>query len=250
MEIQRVAIVTGAAQGIGRGVAERLAGLGHHVALFDRDADRLESARAAIAAAGGDVSAFVGDVASQASTEAVVRTVESEKGRLDIVINNAGISPSHDGRSIDIEEIDLAEWDRVIAVNLTGTFLMCRAALPLMKRGRWGRIVNFSSQGGRTRSLLSGAHYAATKAGLIGFTRILAGQAGRHGITANCIAPGRIDTEQSRSFGDTDTYLAQMPAGRFGEPADIAAGVEYLVSPAAGFVTGTILDINGGFFMP
>ena len=149
-----------------------------------------------------------------------------------------------------MEETDVDEWQRVIAVNLTGTFLLCRAALPLMKRGGWGRIVNFSSQGGRMRSLLSGAHYAASKAGLIGFTRVLAGQVGGYGITANCIAPGRIDTEQSRSFGDVDTYLTQLPVGRFGEAADIAAGVEYLVSDGAGFVTGTVLDINGGFFMP
>ncbi len=250
MAEKRVAMVTGAAQGIGRGVAERLAGLGHHVVLFDLDPTALEAARRAIAATGGEVSAFEGDVASAVSTEAAIRFMEAQEGRLEILINNAGISPSHGGRSLDLEDIDIAEWDRVLAVNLTGTFLMCRAALPLMKRGKWGRIVNFSSQGGRTRSLLSGAHYAATKAGLIGFTRILAGQVGRHGITANCIAPGRVDTEQSRSFGDTDTYLAQIPAGRFGVPGDIAAGVEYLVSPEAGFVTGAILDINGGFFMP
>jgi 3-oxoacyl-[acyl-carrier protein] reductase len=179
-----------------------------------------------------------------------LRYVEGQFGRLDILVNNAGISPSHEGRSLDLEDMPVEEWDRVIAVNLTGTFLMCRAALPLMKRGKWGRIVNFSSQGGRTRSLLSGAHYAATKAGLIGFTRILAGQVGKHGITANCIAPGRIDTEQSRSFGDAAAYAAQLPVGRLGEPQDIAAGVEYLVSEGASFVTGTVLDVNGGYFMP
>ena len=250
MDEQRVAMVTGAAQGIGRSVAQRLAGLRHHVVLLDRDSERLEETRSKMAAAGAEVSAVEGDVASLESVEQAIRLVERDKGRLDILINNAGISPSHEGRSLAIEDMDIAEWDNVLAVNLTGTFLMCRSALPLMKRGGWGRIVNFSSQGGRTRSLLSGAHYAATKAGLIGFTRVLAGQVGKHGITANIIAPGRIDTEQSRSFGDTDTYLSQMPAGRFGEGSDIATGVEYLVSPGAGFVTGAILDINGGFFMP
>lgn len=244
---ERVALVTGAAQGIGRAVAERLAGLGHHVVLLDRDGDRL---RAAVADIGAGTSAFVGDVVSDVCARDAVAFVERGWGRLEMLVNNAGISPSHGGRSLPVEHVPLEEWDRVIAVNLTGTFLMCRAALPLMKRGGWGRIINFSSQGGRTRSLLSGAHYAATKAGLIGFTRVLAGQVGTHGITANYIAPGRIDTEQSRSFGAADTYLPQMPVGRFGEAADIAAGVEYLVSQGAGFVTGTVLDINGGFFMP
>ncbi|WP_171905745.1 SDR family NAD(P)-dependent oxidoreductase [Sphingobium phenoxybenzoativorans] len=246
---QRVALVTGAAQGIGYGVAQRLGALGHHVALFDRDTALLTQAEQTLRGEGLDVSALEGDVASDASVKEAIALVEKRFGRLDILINNAGISPSHGGYSQLVEDVPLEEWDRVLAVNLTGTFYMCRYALPLMKAGKWGRIVNFSSQGGRMRSLLSGAHYAATKAGLIGFTRVLAGQVGGHGITANCIAPGRIDTEQSRSFGDTDTYLKQLPVGRFGEAADIAAGVEYLVSDGAGFVTGTVLDINGGFYM-
>lgn len=247
---KRVALVTGAAQGIGRGVADRLATLGHHMVLLDTDENLLDATCMQMRDAGLAVSGFVGDVAHADSVERAIAAIEQSHGRLDILINNAGISPSHGGRSAAIEDMDIAEWDQVLAVNLTGTFLMCRTALPLMKRGGWGRIVNFSSQGGRMRSLLSGAHYAATKAGLIGFTRVLAGQAGQYGITANCIAPGRIDTEQSRSFGDTDTYLNQLPMGRFGDAADIATGVEYLVSEGAGFVTGTILDINGGFFMP
>ncbi|HEX7783011.1 MAG TPA: SDR family NAD(P)-dependent oxidoreductase [Sphingobium sp.] len=249
MTEQRIALVTGAAQGIGHGVARRIAALGHHVALFDRDAALLAKAEGDLLAEGYQVTAIEGDVASDSSARNAIFQIEKRFGRLDILINNAGISPSHGGRSQLVEDVPLEEWDQVLAVNLTGTFLMCRHALPLMKANKWGRIVNFSSQGGRMRSLLSGAHYAATKAGLIGFTRVLAGQAGPHGITANCIAPGRIDTEQSRSFGDTETYLNQLPVGRFGEAADIAAGVEYLVSDGAGFVTGTVLDINGGFYM-
>ncbi len=249
MKDRRVALVTGAAQGIGFGVADRLGMLGHHVVLLDRDAASLAAAAEAFGDKGYSVSSLECDVASDASARDAISDVEKRFGRLDILINNAGISPSHGGYSQLVEDVPLEEWDRVLAVNLTGTFSMCRHALPLMKAGKWGRIVNFSSQGGRMRSLLSGAHYAATKAGLIGFTRVLAGQVGAHGITANCIAPGRIDTEQSRSFGDTDTYLNQLPVGRFGEAADIATGVEYLVSEGAGFVTGTVLDINGGFYM-
>jgi 3-oxoacyl-[acyl-carrier protein] reductase len=249
MTDRRVALVTGAAQGIGFGVADRLATLGHHVVLLDRDAASLAVAAKEFGDKGYSVSSLECDVASDAFARDAISDVEKRFGRLDILINNAGISPSHGGYSQLVEDVPLEEWDRVLAVNLTGTFSMCRHALPLMKAGKWGRIVNFSSQGGRMRSLLSGAHYAATKAGLIGFTRVLAGQVGANGITANCIAPGRIDTEQSRSFGDTDTYLNQLPVGRFGEAADIASGVEYLVSEGAGFVTGTVLDINGGFYM-
>jgi 3-oxoacyl-[acyl-carrier protein] reductase len=243
----KTAVVTGAAQGIGYGIARRLAGLGHRVVLLDRDAAMLDVARAEIA---GTVSAVVADVSDEAAVCEAFARIEAELGPVQILINNAGICPAHAGRSLPVEEIPLEEWRRVLDVNLTGTFLCCRAALPGMKASGWGRIINFSSMGGRMRSLLSGAHYASTKAGVIGFTRVLAGQVGGLGITANCIAPGRIDTPQSQSFGDVAPFLAQLPVGRIGELDDIAAGVEYLVSDGAAYVTGTVLDINGGHFMP
>ena len=240
----RVALVTGAAQGIGLVVARRLEAIGHRVVMLDRDAAILSASADSMTA-----ETIVGDVADPASVADTMAQIRSRFGRLDIVINNAGICPAHDGQALPVETMDLDEWNRVIAVNLTGTFLVCRAALPMMKAGGWGRIVNFSSMGGRMRSLLSGAHYAATKAGVIGFTRVLAGQVGREGITANCIAPGRIDTQQSADFGNVDRFLEQLPLGRIGGTDEIAAGVEYLVSDAAGYVTGTVLDINGGHYM-
>lgn len=243
----KVAVVTGAAQGIGFGVAERLAAIGCRVVLLDRDAAGLDSARARMATAALAVAA---DVSDEAAVRSAFERIEAELGPVQILVNNAGISPAHDGRSLPVEEMAIGEWRRVLDVNLTGTFLCCRAALPAMKASGWGRIVNFSSMGGRMRSLLSGAHYAATKAGVIGFTRVLAGQVGAFGITANCIAPGRIDTPQSRSFGDIAPFLVQLPLGRVGDVADIAAGVEYLVSEGAGYVTGAVLDINGGHYMP
>jgi len=212
--------------------------------MLDRDAAILSASADSMTA-----ETIVGDVADPASVADTMAQIRSRFGRLDIVINNAGICPAHDGQALPVETMDLDEWNRVIAVNLTGTFLVCRAALPMMKAGGWGRIVNFSSMGGRMRSLLSGAHYAATKAGVIGFTRVLAGQVGREGITANCIAPGRIDTQQSADFGNVDRFLEQLPLGRIGGTDEIAAGVEYLVSDAAGYVTGTVLDINGGHYM-
>lgn len=242
----KVAVVTGAARGIGFGVAQRLAGLGHRVALLDLDPEALEVARDRIPGA----LAIPTDVASEAAVRAAFARIVAEWGAVQILVNNAGICPAHGGRSLPVEEMDLDEWRRVLDVNLTGTFLCSRAALPGMKAAGWGRIINFSSMGGRMRSLLSGAHYASTKAGVIGFTRVLAGQLGRSGVTANCIAPGRIETDQSDSFGNLEPFLAQLPLGRLGSTDDIAAGVEYLVSDGAAYVTGTVLDINGGHYMP
>lgn len=244
MNDEKVAVITGAAQGIGRAIAEKLAATGHRLALLD-----VKGLDAVADALPGSL-ALRCDVADPASVEDCVGRIAAEWGHVDVLVNNAGISPSHGGRSLPVEETDIDEWHRVIAVNLTGTFLMCRAVLPVMKPCGWGRIVNFSSQGGRMRSRLSGAHYGATKAGVIGFTRVLAGQVGAHGITANCIAPGRIVTPQSEGFGDKGTYTDDIPVGRIGETDDIVAGVEYLISERAAFVTGTVLDVNGGFFMP
>lgn len=246
----RTAIVTGAAQGIGFGVAERLALLGHRVHLIDIDARALARSIDELTDRGLAVCGSECDIADWDRVAASVAKIEDQHGPVEILINNAGGSISHNGRAHAIDDMPIGEWQRVVAVNLTGAFHMCRACLPAMKRGGWGRIVNFSSQGGRMRSLLSGAAYAASKAGLIGFTRVLAGETGHFGITANCIAPGRIATAQSDSFDDATSFIASVPAGRIGEVTDIAAGVAYLVSEEASFVTGTVLDINGGFFMP
>ena len=239
--------MTGAARGIGFGVARRLHERGYRAVLLDIATDAVAAAGAGL---GADVLTLGCDVADAAAVTDVFARIVQARGRIDVLINNAGICPAHAAGAQPVEEIAVEEWRQVLDVNLTGAFLCTRAVLPTMKANRWGRIVNFSSMGGRTRSLLSGAHYGATKAGLIGFTRIVAGQVGRFGITANCIAPGRIDTAQSDSFGEIAPFLAQLPVGRLGQPEDIAAGVEYLVSEAASYVTGTVLDINGGHFMP
>ncbi len=242
-----VAVVTGAARGIGRAVAARLATLGHTVALLDLDG---AAAAAAAAQIGETAIGIACDVADDAAVEDAFDAVARRCGPAGILVNNAGICPSYGGGAQPVETIDLGEWRRVLDVNLTGAFLCARAVLPGMKAAGWGRIVSFSSMGGRMRSQLSGAHYGATKAGLIGFTRVLAGQVGRFGITANCIAPGRIETAQSDDFGAIEPFLAQLPIARLGQPEDIADGVAYLVSDAASYVTGTVLDINGGHFMP
>lgn len=243
----RIAVVTGAARGIGLGIARHLDARGYRVVLLDMDENALAQAMAGLRR---DALSLRCDVADEMAVAQAFDQILARCGTVDILVNNAGICPAHEGGAQPVEEMSIDEWRRVLDVNLTGTFLCSRAAIPAMKRGGWGRIVNFSSMGGRMRSLLSGAHYGATKAGLIGFTRVLAGQLGPFGITANCIAPGRIDTAQSDDFGNMAPFLAQLPARRLGLPEDIAAGVEYLVSDAAGYVTGTVLDINGGHYMP
>jgi 3-oxoacyl-[acyl-carrier protein] reductase len=145
----------------------------------------------------------------------------------------------------------LSEWQTVLRVNLTGPFLMCRECLPLMQRRGWGRIVNMSSIAGRTGSRFPSSVYSASKAGLIGFSRVLAGQVGNAGITVNCVAPGRIVTPHSTLGGPEleAEYAARVPIGRLGDPDDVAGSVEFLTSDEAAFITGAVVDVNGGVFM-
>jgi 3-oxoacyl-[acyl-carrier protein] reductase len=168
-----------------------------------------------------------------------------------VLVNNAGITLKRGKERFPTLETTLADWPRTLDVNLTGTFLMCRECVPLMKGNGWGRVVNISSQAGRSNSRFSGCAYAASKAGMIGFSRILAGEVGVFGITVNCIAPGRIRSDMNAISGEEGNqwYLSQIPAGRIGEPQDVAAAVAYLTSDAASFVTGTVIDVNGGAWM-
>lgn len=246
----RIALVTGAAQGIGAAIAERLARDGMQVVLADV-LDRVEDTAAGLAAEGLACTAVRVDLGRIAGVEGFVADLIRRFGRLDVVVNNAGISPKHDGKRAPIDETSLEEWQAVIDINLTACFLIVKAALPSMKANRWGRIVNMASQAGRTRSQVAGSHYSASKAGLIGFTRTLAGEVGPFGITANCIAPGRIDTPMASEAGSevNARYVGTIPVGRIGTPDDIGAAVAYLASEEAGFVTGVCLDVNGGHFM-
>jgi 3-oxoacyl-[acyl-carrier protein] reductase len=246
----RVALVTGAARGIGFQVARRLAEAGAHVVVVDVD-EGTEASAAGLAAAGLGVEAAVADVADEATVRGLVRGITERHGRLDILVNNAGISPKHGGKKALAEETSLAEWNAVLSVNLTAAFLLCRECVPIMRPRSWGRIVNMSSQAGRTRSQIAGSHYAASKAGLIGFSRTLASEVGGYGITVNCIAPGRIETPMAATAGAevNRAYVSQIPVGRIGTPDDIAETVSFLASDGAGFITGATIDVNGGHFM-
>lgn len=247
MTTPRTALVTGAARGIGLAVAGHLAAQGHRVLL----ADILPEVEAVARDLPGDTHGYVTDLSSLDTIGSFVATLTQAHGPIGILVNNAGISPKHDGKRASFEALELAEWQAVLDVNLTAAFLLCQAVLPGMRQQGWGRIVNMASQAARTRSLVAGFHYAASKAGLVGLSRTLAAEVGPDGITVNCIAPGRIDTPMAAEAGaDVNAaYVATIPASRIGTPEDIAAAVAYFASDASGFVTGTVMDINGGHFM-
>lgn len=250
----RVALVTGANQGIGFAVAQRLAADGMTVLVNGRRPDAVNDAVRSLRESGKQAHALAGDVASGSEVAHMFEEIESRFGRLDVAVNNAGIAPRVAGRSMRVEETPQPDWERTLAVNLTGAFLISRAAIGLMRRRRWGRIVNMTSQSGRMYTGFGSACYAASKAGLIGFSRVLAGEVGGDGITVNCVSPGRIKTAMAATFAnesDVDRqYVARTPAGRVGYGEDVAAAVSFLVSDEASFITGAVIDVTGGFFMP
>lgn len=237
----KVALVTGAARGIGRAVALALAAEGAAVCV--NYLERAARAAEVAAACGGGAFACAGDVADPAQAGALVQATVARLGRLDILVNNAG--HSLDKLLLDTE---VHEWDRLMAVHLRGAFNCVRAALPHLLASGAGRIINVSSIWGITGAAGEVA-YSTAKAGLIGFTKALARELGRGGVTVNCVAPGAIDTEMlgHLSAGELADLAEQTPVGRLGQPADVAAAVAFLASPEAGFITGQVLSPNGGF---
>jgi 3-oxoacyl-[acyl-carrier protein] reductase len=247
----RVAVVTGAARGIGLAIAEKLGKEGATVILVDRSAAVLKEAET-LKGAGLRASGAVVDVGSSAALREFVGQALKSHGRVDILVNNAGIAPKKsNGLKNTTEEIEESEWQQVLNVNLTSAFLLCKACIPSMRANKWGRIINMASVAGRSKSEIASAHYCASKAGLIGFSRVLANEVGRDGIRVNCIAPGRIMTPLAAVAGDevNQGYIKLIPTGRLGTPNDIARVASFLASDDVDFVTGAVIDVNGGSYM-
>jgi 3-oxoacyl-[acyl-carrier protein] reductase len=249
----RVALVTGAARGLGLAIAERLGADGHRTILCDADADGAHRSAANLVSRGMESQAIGLDVANPDAVAAAIARTAELYGRLDILVNNAGIQGLQEGHRPLVEEMPVELWQRTLAVNLTGAFLMCRAAIPLMRKGRWGRVVNIASRAARMRTGIGNANYAASKAGLIGLSRVLAGEVGRDGITVNCIAPSRIKTDMTLAAKNSEeaftANVRDTALGRLCVPGDVAASVAFLCSDDAAFITGAIIDVNGGSFM-
>ena len=242
----RVALVTGAGSGIGRAIALAFADAGAAVAVADLHRDAADRVVEEISATGGKVLALPLDVSQpERVAAAVAETVAAWHG-LDILVNSAGICPL-----TPLAAISLAEWNRVLAVNLTGTFLCAQAAFPHLQASRHGRIINIASLAGRTGGVTVGLHYSASKGGVISMTKALARMLAPSGGTANCIAPGPLDTPMTADWPPENRELLrqQIPLGRLGHAEDVAAAALYLASGAGSFITGATLDINGGIAM-
>lgn len=246
----RVALVTGAARGLGRAAVERFLAGGARVVLNVRRAEQAASLAAALAGSGDAaerVLVLAGDVADSAAVRDLVARTLDCFGRLDVLVNNAAAA-----FSTRFESIGEEEWRRAIDVNLTAAFLCIQAALPAMKTNRYGRVVNLSSTAGKSVSTLGGAHYTASKAGLLGLTRAAAKELGPYGVTVNAVCPGLIDTELTREHA-TDEQLADharsFPIQRLGTAAEVAELICFLASERAGYITGAAIDINGGDLM-
>ncbi len=257
----RVALITGAARGLGLAAAERFLAGGAQVVINVRRPE--QAAAVAARLVGGDeggsdergggegggerVLVLAGDVADSATVRALVAQALDRFGRLDVLVNNAAAA-----FSTRFEQIGEEEWRRAVDVNLTAAFLCIQAALPAMKANRYGRVVNLSSTAGKSVSTLGGAHYTASKAGLLGLTRAAAKELGAHGITVNAVCPGLIDTELTREHATPEqlaVHARSFPVPRLGTAAEVAELISFLASERAGYITGASIDINGGDLM-
>jgi 3-oxoacyl-[acyl-carrier protein] reductase len=241
----RVALVTGASQGIGRACALALAEAGAAVALAARNQQKLEETAEQIRRAGGRAETFKIDVASEEEIKSGVKAIVASLGKIDILVNNAGIT--RDQLALRMKR---ADWDHVLATNLTGAHLCCQQALSSMLRQHWGRIINISSIFGQIGQA-GQANYAASKAGLIGLTMALAREVASRQITVNAVAPGFIETAMTESLSPElkAAAIQQIPLGRVGTPLEVASAVRFLASEEAAYITGHVLTVNGGMLM-
>jgi 3-oxoacyl-[acyl-carrier protein] reductase len=241
----RVALVTGASQGIGRACALVLASAGAKVALCARNQEKLQQVAAEIAAQGGESETYKMDVASEEDIKAGVKAALARFGKIDILVNNAGIT-----RDQLVMRMKRSDWDEVLNTNLTGPFLLTQAVIGSMLKQRWGRIINVTSIFGQIGQA-GQANYASSKAGLIGFTMAVAREVASRNITVNAVAPGWIATAMTSALSEElkDKMRQSVPLGRTGTDVDVANAVKFLASEEAGYITGEVLKVNGGILM-
>ena len=241
----RVALVTGASQGIGKGIALELAKAGATVALAARNEAKLADVKAEIEAAGGKAEAFALDVSNEDGIRATAKEIVVKLGAVHILVNNAGVT-----RDTLMLRMKTADWDDVLDTNLKGAFLLTQALLQPMMKARWGRVINISSVNGELGAA-GQANYSASKAGLIGLTKSMAREFASRGITVNAVAPGFIETDMTHVLTEDqkNAMLGMVPLGRAGSVSDIASAVAFLSSEGAGYITGHTLDVNGGLYM-
>ncbi len=241
----RVALVTGASQGIGRACALKLAKCGASVALVARNRQKLEEVAAEISSSGGGSHIANADIENEDQIKTAFKAVIAEFGKIDILVNNAGIT-----RDQLIMRMKRADWDAVLNTNLTSAYLCIQQAISSMLKERWGRIINITSIFGQTGQA-GQANYAASKAGLIGLTMAVAREVGSRNITCNAVAPGFIETAMTSALSEDlkQSALKMIPLGKVGTPDDVASCVAFLASEDAGYITGHVLNVNGGMLM-
>ncbi|MGC2447532.1 MAG: 3-oxoacyl-[acyl-carrier-protein] reductase [Candidatus Sulfotelmatobacter sp.] len=241
----RIALITGASQGIGRTCALRLAKEGASVAVAARNQEKLNELVNEITAAGGKAAAFPLDVADEEQVKSTVKAAIAQFGKIDVLVNNAGIT-----RDQLVMRMKRADWDAVLQTNLTSAYLCIQQVIPSMLKQRWGRIINVTSVFGQMGQA-GQANYSASKAGLIGLTMAIAREVGSRNITCNAIAPGFIETAMTEVLSDEfkQGAVKQIPLGRVGTTADIAGAVAFLASDDAAYITGHVLSVNGGMLM-
>jgi len=241
----RVALVTGASRGIGEAIARRLASEGAHVLAAARGAEALEALVQAIREAGGKADPVAMDLSDAASIEAGAKAVLAAHSQIDVLVNNAGITEDN-----LLLRMSRDSWDRVIATNLTGVFLLTQGVIKSMVRRRYGRIVNVTSVVGLMGNA-GQANYAASKAGIVGFTKSVARELASRNVTCNAVAPGFIATRMTDAIAEEarNKLVAEIPLGRLGTPEDVAAAVAFLASEEASYVTGTVLNVSGGLYI-
>jgi 3-oxoacyl-[acyl-carrier protein] reductase len=247
---KRIAVVTGAGQGIGLESSKALLSNGHFVVMVDRKP--FDGAALVGSEHAPSIMAHTLDVTDDSGVVHLHQMINATLGKVSVLVNNAGISPKQpDGKSSGILQLDPKEWASVIEVNLTAVMRMCQVFIPDMQALKYGRIVSISSLAGRSKSVVAGPSYMASKAGVLGLTRAIASEMGPFGITANCVAPGRILTEMAMQAGEevNRRYAEQIPVKRIGTAQEVGKTVAFLCEESSGFINGATIDINGGFFM-